>query len=206
MTRVACIDSGVNPEHPHVKPIAGGIAMTPDGVSEDFLDRLGHGTAVAGAIREKAPDAEIYAVKVFDRDLATTGQTLLRALDWCLDRRIDWINLSLGTLNDGYIPAFTDRLARARTLGIQLVAAYEMSGQPAFPGSLEGATGVLLDRDCPRDQLREVLRDGRLLYAASGFPRDIPGVPRQHNLQGISFAVANVTGLLAARPIVCPST
>lgn len=205
MNRVACIDSGVNPDHTHVRPVAGGVAITPDGESEDFLDRLGHGTAVAGAIREKAPDAEIYAVKVFDRDLATTGNILLRALDWCLDRRIDWINLSLGTLNEEYVPAFTARLARAHALGIGIVAAYEMAGRPAFPGCLDGATGVLLDGDCPRHEFREVLRGGRLLYAASGFPRDIPGVPRRHNLQGISFAVANVTGFLAARAVPCRS-
>jgi subtilisin family serine protease len=204
MSRVACIDSGVNPNHPHVKPIAGGIAITPDGESDDFLDRLGHGTAVAGAIREKAPEAEIYAVRVFDRELATTGTSLLRALDWCLDQRMECINLSLGTLNEAYLPAFTERLQRARSLGIRIVAAYEMSGQRAFPGSLDGATGVLLDPDCPREQFHEVLRDGRLLYAASGFPRDIPGVPRQYNLQGISFAVANVTGFLAARAVACP--
>ena len=31
---------------------------------------------------------------------------------------------------------------------------------------------------------------------ASGYPRPIPGVPPERNLKGISFAVANVTGLL----------
>jgi hypothetical protein len=32
---------------------------------------------------------------------------------------------------------------------------------------------------------------------ASGFPRPIPGVPPERNLKGLSFAVANATGLLA---------
>ena len=36
-----------------------------------------------------------------------------------------------------------------------------------------------------------------MLFAASGYPRPIPGVPREKNLKGISFAVANVTGTLA---------
>jgi hypothetical protein len=31
----------------------------------------------------------------------------------------------------------------------------------------------------------------------SGYPRPVPGVPPERNLKGISFAVANVTGLLA---------
>jgi len=33
---------------------------------------------------------------------------------------------------------------------------------------------------------------------ASGYPRPIPGVPNSRNLNGISFAVANTTGVLAA--------
>jgi hypothetical protein len=32
---------------------------------------------------------------------------------------------------------------------------------------------------------------------ASGYPRPIPGVPPERNLKGVSFAVANATGLIA---------
>ena len=32
---------------------------------------------------------------------------------------------------------------------------------------------------------------------ASGYPRDIPNVPRERNLKGISFAVANASGFVA---------
>jgi subtilisin family serine protease len=195
--RIATIDSGVNAAHPHVRPIAGGIYITPEGLEDNYTDFLGHGTAVAGAIREKAPNAEIYSVKVFDRQLSTSGQVLLRALDWCLDNRMDFINLSLGTLNPVYAGAFEERVQRARHLGSTIVAPYEMNGDSALPGSLDGVAGVLLDDGCPRDRYCETEKDGRILYAAAGYPRDIPGVPPRHNLQGISFAVANVTGFLA---------
>jgi hypothetical protein len=40
--------------------------------------------------------------------------------------------------------------------------------------------------------------DGSVTFRASGFPRPIPGVPPEKNLQGPSFAVANATGVLAA--------
>ena len=39
--------------------------------------------------------------------------------------------------------------------------------------------------------------DGEVRVKASGFPRPIPGVPPERNLKGLSFAVANATGLLA---------
>ena len=49
---VAVVDSGVNATHPHVGGVAGGIAIDEHGVERaDYLDRLGHGTAVTAAIR-----------------------------------------------------------------------------------------------------------------------------------------------------------
>src|SRR6266576_1576182 len=96
--RIAVIDSGVHAEHPHVRGVAGGIAIRDDGsIFDEYVDRLGHGTAVTAAIREKAPDAEIFAIKVFWRALATDITTLVRAIDEAAARGAAVINLSLGT-------------------------------------------------------------------------------------------------------------
>jgi hypothetical protein len=35
------------------------------------------------------------------------------------------------------------------------------------------------------------------VFRAAGYPRPIPGVPPERNLKGLSFAVANVTGVVA---------
>jgi subtilisin family serine protease len=137
--RVAVIDSGVHASHPHVCGVGGGIGIDQDGaIHQDYVDRLGHGTAVAAAIREKAPAADIFAIKIFDRELAATAAALVAAwsvsLDWSVPRESCWL----------------DRL--------------DSSG---------GA------------------------FRASGFPRPIPGVPAEKNVKGLSFAVANVTGIVA---------
>ena len=197
--RIAVVDSGVHAQHPHVNGVAGGVSITPDGREEtDYTDRLGHGTAVAAAIREKAPDAEIYAVKVFHDSLATRIESLVHALDWSEKNGMNLINLSLGTDNpqhEAVLRAAVDRLVGQ---GIKLIAAYEDSGVRWLPGSIAGVVPVVLDWDCPRDEYRtSPLPDGRMLYHASGFPRPIPGVAPERNLKGISFAVANVTGLIA---------
>jgi subtilisin family serine protease len=72
--RIAIIDSGVHAAHPHVQGVAGGIGIDDHGrLHDDYVDRLGHGTAVTAVIREKAPEAEIWAVKVFDRELHATA-------------------------------------------------------------------------------------------------------------------------------------
>src|SRR5207247_8032201 len=79
---VAVIDSGVHATHPHVGGVAGGFGIRDDWtLVDDYVDRLGHGTAVTAAIREKAPDAEIIAIKVFWRTLTTDVATLARAID-----------------------------------------------------------------------------------------------------------------------------
>jgi subtilisin family serine protease len=196
--KVAVIDSGVNPRHPHIGPIAGGASFyETSAVREgEFLDTLGHGTAVMAAIQEKAPAAEYYAAKVFHSSLATSAATLLRAIDWCIDSKMDVINLSLGTVNAAHKDAFTQAAARAHQAGCLLVAAREAQGHPCYPGCLPTVFGVGMDTACPRDAFTTRTLEGSLVFCASGFPRPVPGVPQERNLQGISFAVANMTSFI----------
>jgi subtilisin family serine protease len=194
--KVAIIDSGVNPAHPHVGGVAGGTKITSSEAdsSNEYLDYIGHGTAVAGAIREKAPDAELYAVKVFDRALTTNVEAIIKAIDWCIDNQSDLINLSLGTVNAEHREIIEKVVTRAAEKGTVLVAAREMNGRPSFPGCLKSVIGVAVDWECPRDSYRVSVADDSPVFAASAYPREIPGVPRERNLNGISFAVANMTG------------
>jgi len=187
MVRVGIIDSGINPDHPHVRHVMGGVFFHTEGESTDFVDRIGHGTAVAGVIHEKAPTAELYAVRIFDRRLAANMDTLMRGLDWCLDHGMQVVNLSIGTRNDQHRDRFEDFLRRAHADGVFVVSAANM-----LPGMLEGAIAVDSDADCDRETCR--YQNG--VFSASPFPRAIPGVPRELNLHGISFAIANCTGLL----------
>ncbi len=202
--RVAVIDSGVNPAHPHVMGVAGGVAISAQGETEAYLDYLGHGTAVTAAIREKAPEALLYAVKVFDRALSTNMETIIRALEWCIANQMQIINLSLGTGNPSHRQRFERLLDRATESGAVLVAATEDSGTPVLPGCLPPAIAVGLDWECPRESYRCALIGPRPTFFASGYPRSLPGVPRERNLHGISFAVANMAGFAARARQACP--
>ncbi len=142
------------------------------------------------------PDAELFAVKVFDRRLATTASNVLRAIDWCVRNKIDVINLSLGTSNPEHQPLFLAAVERVRTTGAMLVSAFEVNGTPMLPGSLPGVIGVVEDADCPRETYR-VLSDGAPRIAACPYPLDIAGVPRERNLHGVSFSVAHVSAHVA---------
>jgi hypothetical protein len=178
--KIAIVDSGIHAAHPHVGGIAGGISLIPD---TDPTDHLGHGTAVAAAIRERAPDAALYAIKIFDRRLSAAIDTITRALGWCIDHEMDLINLSLGTANPAHREAF-ERVLTPNSLVISVA--------DLLPGTLPTVIAAAPE-DCPRDTFH--YRDG--VFYASSHPRPIPGVPPERNLQGPSFAVANMTGFAA---------
>jgi subtilisin family serine protease len=196
--RIAGIDSGVNARHPHIVSVAGGISVLPGGIEEgSFTDVLGHGTAVMAAIQEKAPQAQYFAVKVFHSGLRTSTECLLRAIEWAIEQRMDVVNLSLGTRNLDQVARFETAIASAAKNKVLLVAARDAESQLCLPGSLPGVFGVGLDWETPRNLYRCEDTPAGPVYITSGYPRSLPGLPRERNLHGISFAVANMTGFVA---------
>ena len=194
--RIAVVDSGIAVGHPHVGEVAPGWSFV-DGDSTDTGDRLGHGTAVAAAIREKAPEAELVPVRVLDRRLATSARTLCAAIEWAAANNVRLINLSLGTTNEAHVPLFVAAVEVALAHRALVVSATGEEGGRWYPGSVPGVLGVVADATCPRFGLGVAEGPLGLVLVASPFPRPIPGVVTERNLSGISFAVGNATGLLA---------
>lgn len=199
VVRVAVIDSGVHAGHPHIGGVSGGVGIDEHGVAhDDYVDRLGHGTAVTAAIREKAPGAEIFAIKVFDRELQATGRALVAACEQALALQAHIVNLSLGTENVDHEAALADVVGRLHRSGAIVIAAGEQGGVRWLPGALPGVWAVSLDWTVPRETcFVERLDRSGASFRACGFPRPIPGVPPERNLKGLSFAVANVSGVVA---------
>src|SRR5262249_44759508 len=154
-------------------------------------------TAVAAAIREKSPAVDLIAARIFDRQLATSVDVLVRAIQWGADEGAQLINLSLGTVNPAHAERLAPAVSYAAERGAIVVSAREWNGAAWLPGSLAGVVGVIADAELDRDEI-DVKRDGDDVprYSAAPFPRPIPNVPRERNLSGVSFAVANVTGFL----------
>ena len=198
--RVAVIDSGVHTANPHIGGArVSGVCITADGASDDIIDRIGHGTAVAAAILEKAPGIELVAVRVFDRTLATSADSLARAIAWAAEHGARLINLSLGTANPARAARLREAVDGAVGAGAIVVSARESGSVQWLPGSLPNVAGVTLDTSLDRNELVATFPDElrSVALAASGYPRPVPGVPVERNLSGISFAVANATGFLA---------
>ena len=197
---VGVIDSGIHAGHPHIGAVAAGAGFDREGdIHDDTVDRLGHGTAVAAAIQDLAPGVHICPLKVFDRTLDTSVGALVAAIDWAAAHGLPLVNLSLGTKDRSRAGALTEAVGRARTAGTVVVAAGCDRGIAWLPGTLDldGVIRVELDWFCPRGSHRVTGPAEAPVFRTCGYPRPIPGVDPERNLKGLSFAVANVTGVAA---------
>ncbi len=194
---VAVVDSGVHADHPHIGTLAGGVGFDEAGVAhDDYTDRLGHGTAVTAAIHDLAPDAVVWALKVFDRTLETSLEALVAAIDWAGAHDVPLVNLSLGSREPVHAGPLRDAVARVSRRTV-VIAAGTDDGVAWLPGTLDGVLGVELDWSCPRGRFRVGGTTTAPRLRTSGYPRPIPGVDPERNLKGLSFAVAGMTGLAA---------
>jgi len=162
-----------------------------------YTDDLGHGTAVLASIKEKAPAAEYYAIKVHYRTLKIDIDILIRALEWALNERMDLINLSQGTRNRLHAPRLLPIIEQAAKQGTLIVAAAETEAGDLLPGSLPGVLGVALDWTCSRDTFRYTLSSKGPRWLASGHPIRMDGGPVNRDFYGVGFSVAHVTGFAA---------
>ena len=147
--RIAIVDSGVATSHDNLNTVHAGFDIinkktNPDGWHDDTL---GHGSHCAGVIaaadiasgiRGFAPDAEVHACKLFPGGQISQ---LIDALEYCIDKQIDVVNLSLG----GAEPSETleQQILRAKRAGIACIVAAGNSGGPVqYPASSPNVLAV----------------------------------------------------------------
>jgi subtilisin family serine protease len=138
--RVAIVDSGVDNTHPMVDGRVRGWASflrkadgTFDVDTTPHDDSYGHGTACAGIIRQFAPDAELYSLKVLGSTLGGTSEALVEALRWAIEHQMDVVNLSLGSTNPQFIAPLHRLVDEAYFQGMVLVTAANNQPSPSYP-------------------------------------------------------------------------
>ena len=192
--RVAIIDSGIDPTHEKIGAVH---EVLLDSVSPPTAVSAGHGTACAGIIRQIAPAATLYDVRLFDESLTADGPALLAAIRWAIEQRMDVVNLSLGTTD----VTFRDRLAKicrqAREAGVILVAAEHNDGRESYPAVLSDVIGVAGGK--VRGRYGYYYRPGdEIECVARGDAQRVCWTdPRYVMVSGTSFAAPHVTGMVA---------
>ncbi len=147
--KIAVIDSGAATSHESLSRIHAGFDIvnkrtTPDTWNQDIL---GHGSHCAGVIagaelafgiRGFAPEAEIHACKLFPGGQVSQ---LIDALEYCIDRQIDVVNLSLGGAEPS--EALEQQIQRAKRAGVAcIVAAGNSGGAVQYPASSPNVLAV----------------------------------------------------------------
>jgi subtilisin family serine protease len=198
---IGIVDTGINPWHSHVRGDIRGcrIYVNSGGKiceDKDFRDPVGHGTAVAGILREALPDAELFAVRVFENGLSTYPSLLARGILRAAAEGCDVINLSLALPPGSRTELIADACVAARAAGSALVAAGHPERPGLLPASLPGVYGVISDDDLEDEEI-EMQGDGPYPCRARGIPRKLENIPPGANLWGHSLACARVSAYLA---------
>lgn len=203
--RVAIVDSGIDADHPalagRVKDAVeayrdgrGRIAFRP----VTTVDEAGHGTACAGIITRLAPEVSLYSIKVLGPNASGSGEMFLAGLDYAITRRMQIINLSLGTSKPELSLPLHDLLDRAYHAGAIVVAAANNLPQPSFP-SVFSSSLVSVSKLASSDPFDFVYRFGEVIELLA------PGVQIRttwpgggyRQLTGNSFACPHVVGIIA---------
>jgi subtilisin len=198
--RIGLIDSGCDNSHPLLRHVTRGkdlIGGTESGWTED---PLAHGTHCAGVINAAAtsqgiigcvPEAELHVFKVLPE-----GHTsdLLAAIDECIERELDLINI--GVVSYEFSELIAQKLQEARQKGIAcIVAAGSSAGPLAFPAMLPGVAAV-----AAVGKLREFPADSSHALAV------LPQLIGAEDLFAASFSAAGPQVALAAPGVAIVST
>ncbi|MBX6386947.1 MAG: S8 family serine peptidase, partial [Microbispora sp.] len=146
--KIAIIDSGADARHPDLRDrVRAGVDLVggaPDGWSTDAAY---HGSHCAGIVSGAddgrgvvgfAVEAEVHACKIFP---GGRFSDLIEALDYCIEQRIDVVNLSLASRHHSALVAA--KIEQAREAGVACVVAAGNDGGPVgFPGTLSGVLTV----------------------------------------------------------------
>lgn len=199
---IGIVDTGVNPWHSHVRGEVRGCRIflnSEDRICEDdnFSDPVGHGTAVAGVVRQALPATGLFAVRVFNHGLSTFPSLVARGILRAAANGCDVINLSLALPPGPGTELIANACVAAQQAGCLLVAAGHPQHPGLLPASLPGVYGVISDDELPDN---EIEMQGTAPYPcrARGLPRQLKHIPPGANLWGHSLACARVTAHVAS--------
>ncbi|MGR2741986.1 S8 family peptidase [Bacillus sp. N6] len=202
--KIAIVDSGIKAEHIALqnKIVDSYNAIAPD---QKATDDLGHGTAIAGIIGANMPDenmiglapnAKLYNVKVLNSQGKGDIETVIRGIKWCIDQKVDIINISFGfeanhfelekIINKALENEIIVIAASGNTLGLRV----------DYPAKYDGVISVAaLKPDLTRYSYSG---KGKIDYSAPG-----KNIISTHSdggfseFNGTSFSAAFVTGTIA---------
>ncbi|PIQ09562.1 MAG: hypothetical protein COW71_05895 [Ignavibacteriales bacterium CG18_big_fil_WC_8_21_14_2_50_31_20] len=200
--KVAVVDSGWDYSQNDLRIMQGvGLISDKNGFelifSNDYNDRIGHGTAVTDLILQLAPDVSILPIRVFGSRLETSPDILVKAISWSIKKEVNIINLSLGTLLSEAIEPLYKICEIARRKNIIIVASKSNSDDWSYPAIFENSIGVA-SGDFENQFDYKYFNEEAIECIAKGYNQYVlwQGNKREY-LSGNSFAAPNITGIIS---------
>lgn len=214
--KIGVIDTGADYRHPDLKhSLASGVNLLHRGMLP--LDDNGHGTHIAGTLAAAggtrgmmgvAPRALVYPVKAFDHSGSAYVSDIVLGIDWCVQNKIDIINMSFGMKTRS--KALHDVVIKAYRAGIAIIASSGNDGKRGgdYPARYPETIAVgALDR---RHRVAAFSNRGPYIDVY-GPGESVPSCWLREGykeMSGTSMATSHVTGaaalLLALRPSLTP--
>lgn len=192
--KVAVLDSGINKDLDVFQGVAfEEVNLTHPG--EKIKDDFNHGTPVAGIIvGEAKAKLKIYDIKLLDAQGNGSIDHLIEAITWCIDKQVDFINISFGIQTPN--AELESIIEKAVEQGITIVAAagntYGLATD--YPAKLDGVLSIgSINEKNKRSSFSAI---GKIDYVFNG--ENVQSI--HHNGQasvftGTSFAAAYATHL-----------
>lgn len=202
--KIAVIDSGLDAGFPFLFPCSvDGISITRDhaGISirkDHYQDENGHGTLSASVIWKECRSAELFVVKILDRDLKGDVGLLNAALEYLSHTDVKVINMSIAVdhgYSDGTLTKMCRKLYSQNKILVSSIANGQHASYPACCHSVIGVRGMRLCDDVqflfvPDRRVNCIVNDLPYLHYKGGGKYALYG---GHN----SYAAARATGIIA---------
>lgn len=201
--KVGVIDTGIDLKHPDLQ-VVGDVNIINE--RKTGKDDNGHGSHVAGTIAATdneigvigvAHQANLYAVKVLDRNGSGWLSDVIAGLQWSIDNGMEVVNMSLGTASN--IQSFEDAVQAVNAAGIIQVGAAgnDYGGPVIYPAAYPEVIAVSATDDT----------DNIAVFSSVGPEVELaaPGVDIHstwkgggyNTISGTSMAAPHVTGTVA---------
>lgn len=212
--KIAVLDSGVETSHPLLRglSLADDLAMVESGfqiatIPGQGRDVFGHGTAIAGILREVAPEAQIGSFRVLGEQLRSRTLIIREGVRQALERGYHILNCSFGCGREDQVLLYKDWIDEAYVLGRHIVASCNNQDfmKREWPGHFPSVLAV--NFTAAGDPEEFFCRLGQMVeFAARGQDLEVAWLGgRRKKVTGSSFAVPHVTGLLARLLSGCPT-